>query len=259
MIAGLIGLVIFSTPDPQSDVIVSYQRPASFDLVKSTPSGVAPVGTAAQVPTETEIPIPADQWVLKIQDPISDPIPAGTVAFGSGSLSFTGGSVIVPATAPHELRVLVSAEGYAPGEFTVTPGSSPLVLDYLCDFYILVEDENGNPVPNTAIRVWKSNPPPRPAGDQAAAAYFTRNLSLGNSIRLTRSAEECRVKWVDKPQNSFDINGSPDGEVFPKAGDMLMALGACTWQARYTPLYINQGFPCPADSVNPGRISPLYR
>ena len=34
--AGLIFFIIYNAPDPQSDVIVSYEKPASFDPVKST-------------------------------------------------------------------------------------------------------------------------------------------------------------------------------------------------------------------------------
>ena len=238
VITGVIFVIIFSTPDPQSDVIVSYQRPASFDTVKSSPSVVVPA-TPAPASKATATPIPADQWVLKIQDPLGDPISAGTIAFGSESLLFTCGSVIMPTTAPHELSVRVSADGYAPGEFSVTPNSLPLVLDYLCDFYILVEDENGNPVPNTTIHVWKSNPPPRPAGDETAA-YTKSDFSLGNTIHLTRNTEECRVQWVSKPSNEFEINAPRNGFVYPKIGDVIMALGACTWQDKHTPLYSNQ-------------------
>jgi len=245
VIAGIIVAIIFYAPGgSQDDVIVSYERPDSFDPVKSTQFNATPIGVASPTPIATATPFSqanaadsetADQWSLTIQDPLGDPIPSGTVAVGSESHSFTSGHLIIPATSPRELRVRVSAEGYSQGEFTVTPNSSPLVLDYLCDFSIRVEDEKGNPAPNTTIRVWKSNPPPRPVEDQATV--YTRK---GNSFRLKRNEEGCRVTWVSKPNRWYDHFGSSRHGVYPKEGDLLMALGACAWQNGYAPFYIHQ-------------------
>ena len=246
IIAGLICVIIFYTPDPQSDVIVSSQRPASFDPVKSTQFDATPVEIASPASTVTETspamniatatPIPSDQWEQKIQDPLGDPITAGTIAFGSDTLSFTNGSVIIPASAPHELKVKVSADGYAPGEFTITPNSSPLVLDYLCNFFIRVVDEKGAPAPNALIRIWKSNPPPRPIKDQA-----TVYTNKGYPFRLMRNEQSCRVIWADKPSSKQDTIVSIRGEAYPKIGDLIMSLGACAWQAGYASLHIRKG------------------
>ena len=242
VIAGLICVIIFNTPDPQSDVIITHERPASFDSVKSTQFNDAPREVATPAPTTIETssdidaaaatPVPEGQWALTVQDPLGDPIPSGIIAFGSESLSFTSSGIIVPATWPHELNIRTSAEGYAPGEFTVTPNSPPLVLDYLCDFLIRVENEKGAPAPNTTIRVWKSNPPPRPVKDQATVYQRT-----GNSYRLMRNEYECKVTWVSEPRHSYEAAGSSRGDVYPKMGDLVVALGACAWQAGYAPLH----------------------
>ena len=237
VMAGIICVIVFFEPDPQSDVIVSYQRPASFAPAVSNPSEATPFETAAPAPAATATPLPAGQGNLMIQDPLGDPIPSGTIAFGSESITFSSGKVIVPATAPHELSVRVSADGYMPGEFTINPNSSSLVLDYLCDFSIFTEDEKGNPAPYTAIRVWKSNTPPRPTGDQATVYIPTKNLSSVNSFHIMRNEDRCITTWVSKPGDLRETYGGPEGEVFPKIGDLIMALGACPWQTGYTPLY----------------------
>ena len=123
-------------------------------------------------------PLPAGQGNLMIQDPLGDPIPSGTIAFGSESITFSSGKVIVPATAPHELSVRVSADGYMPGEFTINPNSSSLVLDYLCDFSIFTEDEKGKSCPHILLSVvWKSNnSTPGQLGDQATVLYPNKKI-----------------------------------------------------------------------------------
>ncbi|RJP26263.1 MAG: hypothetical protein C4527_15840 [Candidatus Omnitrophota bacterium] len=259
---GIFYVILFVYKPPskksQDDVIISHQKPASFTDQKPpyfSPSDSTPFATVSPAPSATVSPLPADQWTLLIQDPLGDPIPAGIVAVGSESLSFIDGHITFPAAETRELSVRVSAEGYAPGEFAVTPGSLPLVLDYLCDFFIQVENEKGDPVPNTTVLVWNSNPPPRPIGDQAAA--YTHINSLENPIHLTMNGKECQVSRVDEPIESIEKYGSPDGRVYPKVGDRIMALGACTWHPGYTPLYIHQGYDGQRGALILGEFLPL--
>ena len=258
MVAGIIFVIVFvNTPpskDPQADVIISYHRPTSFDPVKSTQFNATPVETASPKPTATVTPLSmvsvagpenAVQWILTIRDPLGDLFPLGQSP-SAVKVCLLPTAALLFRRQHRELTICVSAEGYVPGEFTVTPNSSPLVLDYLCDFSIYVEDEKGVAAPNTTIRIWKSNPPPRPIKDQAT--IYTSN---GNSFRLKRNEGECRVIWVSKPHHWYEATGSSDGDVYPQMGDLVMALGACAWQAGYAPLYINRERIPPAGEIFP--------
>lgn len=239
IIVGLISTTIFSTPDPQNDIKITQQMPESFDPIKSTQFNSANNITNSltlanskqgEVDIELDNLVSEDKWIIEIQDALGDPIPSGLVTYDNETKSFTNGSIIVPATSPKSIDLNVSADGYSSGAFTVTPNSPAIVLEYLCNFSILIEDKKGYPAPDTTIQVWKSNPPPRPLN-------YINVLSISNkrTFQLKRDGDECLVSWVSKPKHWFQSIDISKDDVYPKVGDLLFALDSSAWQIGYTP------------------------
>ncbi|MFH1743824.1 MAG: hypothetical protein ABIH23_32870, partial [bacterium] len=205
------------------DEIVAYADRSVTNLCSPVPS---PTETPAVTPEPTALP-PGD-LAVRLVDALGEAIPNGVVEVTGKTFESAWSEFVIHDVTPGTYTVAAQADGYHSATETVQVPAEDwetITLEYLCEFVVEAQDENGNPVQGAQVSLFEGAAVQRPVRDSLTVVTWKDAIGEG-SVTLRRRGREICVDSIEGAQSLIMGAGDAGEEKrYYARGDVVVGLG----------------------------------